>query len=406
MSATNPSPWRALLVTCLTTAGWAFSFGLGAQVLTLDMDRLGWSDTVIGLNTGIYYLGIALAAILIPAWMRRWGKWCPVFGMVSSGLTLALFPWTGSLPLWFVLRFVNGITGAMSLLPLETWLSQNAPANQRSQNFAWYAVALTLGGAIGIGLGLPLFQVGPLLSIALAASVAIASGLILARWLPRPAHISEAAETGRLRLFDNTLSYGSAWAQGFLEGGMLAFLSLYLLGLGLSADSAGWMMGISLAGVIIFQVPAGWLADRLGRRTVLLGCYALVVTGLAVLPWCTPGPWLAVWLFLVGASSGAFYPLGLSLLGERVSAGGLSRAYAFFMALECIGSVIGPVCMGQGRDLFGEPAMFGVGLVAVSLVLLVCAVQNAFHFNRGARKTRLVTDRPNQPGPQPAETIG
>ncbi len=153
---------------------------------------------------------------------------------------------------------------------------------------------------------------------------------------------------------------------------MLAFLSLYLLWLGLSHQNAGLMIGLSLAGVIAFQVPVGWLADHFGRKTVLLACYGLVLMGLILLPFCQPGIWLACWLFLVGAASGAFYPLGLSLLGERVSSSGLSQAYAFYMAMECAGSVMGPTLMGQSRDWFGEPAMFAVGFVALSLVLLIC----------------------------------
>ena len=42
--------------------------------------------------------------------------------------------------------------------------------------------------------------------------------------------------------------------------------------------------------------------------------------------------------------------MGLALLGERLPAGALPRAYAWYMSLDCLGSVVGPVCMGQARD--------------------------------------------------------
>jgi MFS family permease len=143
---------------------------------------------------------------------------------------------------------------------------------------------------------------------------------------------------------------------------------------------------VSLAGVILVQVPVGWLADWLGRRTVLLGCYAVIVGGLVLLPWCPPGPGLGVCLFLVGACSGALYPLGLGLLSDRIPEAGLSRAYALFMAMECLGSVLGPILIGKGRDWYGETAMFAVTLAAVVLVLLTWAA-GALQ-QRGTKRTQ------------------
>jgi MFS family permease len=140
--------------------------------------------------------------------------------------------------------------------------------------------------------------------------------------------------------------------------------------MGLSAESAGLMLGVSMVGILLFQLPISWLGDRLGRTAVLLICYAVVATGLAVLPRCAPGLWLAVWLFLLGGCSGAFYPLGLALLGDHDSEMGVARAYAWYMILECVGSQMGPPLMGLARDWWGEGAMFAVGESAVLLVLL------------------------------------
>ena len=105
----------------------------------------GHSDGVVGLNTGVYYLGIALTAIAVPWLMRRMGRSCPALGFVLSGATVILFPWGASLFGWFVLRLLNGIGGAMSLIPLETYVNRHSPAEQRSRNFGLYAVAIAAG---------------------------------------------------------------------------------------------------------------------------------------------------------------------------------------------------------------------------------------------------------------------
>ena len=131
-----------------------------------------------------------------------------------------------------------------------------------------------------------------------------------------------------------------------------------------------------MVGVILFQVPVAWLADRLGRRRVLFGCYAVVAVGLICMPLSAGSAWLGVWLFLLGACSSAFYPLGLALLGERITGPGLARANAWYLALNCLGSLMGPVLMGRAMVQFGKPALFVVGEAAVLLVLVACvAVQ-------------------------------
>jgi MFS family permease len=372
-----------LLVVCLATAGWAFAFGIGSQLLSQAMKDLGWSDAAVGWNTAVYYLGIAVAALFVPALMRAQGNGCAAVGMGLAGGTLALFPLCPGAAPWFALRFLNGMAGAMSLVPLETYLGQGTPNGQRSKMIAFYTVALTVGGAAGIGLGLPLYRTGPLFPYWLGGLISSAAGLALWRGLPARAEIPPDSSASVRDLPGGLLGFGSGWAQGFLEGGLVAFLGLYLLGLGMTQDAAGLMIGASLAGVVVMQVPVGWLADRLGRLPVLLGCYGVVIAGLTVLPLCPPGPALACWLFLVGACSGAFYPLGLALLSDRIPEAALPRAYAWFMATECLGSVVGPVVMGVGRDWFGPAAMFGVSLLAVLLVLLSVLAIRCLPFGAG-----------------------
>jgi MFS family permease len=134
-----------------------------------------------------------------------------------------------------------------------------------------------------------------------------------------------------------------------------------------------WLTSGLMIGVILFQVPVAWLADRLGRTPVLLGCHAVVIAGLGLLPGCGDSAWLAAWLFLVGACSGAFYPLGLALLGERLPDCRLARANSWFLAINCLGSLMGPGVMGEVMKRYGNRALFPTALAAVLLVLAAWA---------------------------------
>src|SRR4051794_7940585 len=109
-----------LLLICLTSAGWAFSFGLSANLVSLSLDQSGFAKADIGWNHGAYYLGMALASAAVPWLMRRWGSRCIVAGMFAAAISAGLIPWGGGLAGWFLLRLANGMAGALCLIPLET----------------------------------------------------------------------------------------------------------------------------------------------------------------------------------------------------------------------------------------------------------------------------------------------
>jgi MFS family permease len=378
---------RNLLAICLATVAWSFNFGLGTQAISHWLKA--WlhgredSNTVIGLNLSTYYLGMALAALAVPRLTKCLGNLCAPAGMILSGLSLTMFPWGDGLAGWFVLRLVNGMAGAMSLVPLETVVSRDAPLNQRTRNFSFYAVALTVGGAAGIWAGNHFYSPGSTFVFFLGGLFPVVAGLALAGTL---APTGTGALTNQLQgtvgWSRHLLSYGTAWFQGFLEGGMVAFLVLYLESLGISQDQAGGLMSVTMVGVILFQVPVAWLADHLGRLPVLLGCYAVVAGGLVLMPFWSPSIGLIICLFLLGACAGALYPLALALLGDRPHQAGLDSAFAFFLAMECVGNLAGAAVTGHARDTWGEASMFGAGLGALALVLISWALVSVWQRRR------------------------
>jgi MFS family permease len=361
---------RVLVVLCLVSAGWAFSFGLGAPLASLWLSNAGHCDSVVGLNTGVYYLGIALTAIAVPRLMRRWGRSCPALGFALSGATVVLFPWGGGMLGWFVLRLLNGIGGAMSLIPLETYVNRHSPAEQRSRNFGFYAVSIAVGWALGNLLGLQMYDSAARWAFLLGGTVTLAAVPLL--WLGLPWHAEPAAQRDErvpIPWRRGLLSFGSGWSQGFLEGSMVSLLPIYLLFLGLSKEEVSWLTSGIMIGVILFQVPVAWLADLFGRARVLLACHAVVLAGLIALPFCSGHILLPICLFLVGACSGAFYPLGLALLGEQVREAALARASACYLALNCLGSLVGPTVTGYVMDYYGRGALPASGIVACLAVM-------------------------------------
>lgn len=374
-AAAWPARRRSLLLLCLASAGWAFSFGLGTPLASLWLRDAGCNARVIGLSTSIYYLGVALASLLVPWLMKRSSRACVTVGMVGDAVTTALFPWVEGLAAWLLLRLAGGVATAMSLIPAETWVNHDAAPERRARDFGLYAVAVALGVGLGSLAGLPLYPIAPRLAFALGGLVTLAAAGLAAWGLPAVGPPVEAAGTGApLALRENLLSYGTAWAQGFLEGGMIAFLSLYLLQRGYRESVVSWLLGGLFLGVVLFQMPVAHLADRLGRLRVLLACQAVLLAGLLWMPFCRFTPALAVWLFLLGACCGALYPLGLALLGERLPPASLAQANAWYLASNCAGSLSGPLLLGLAIDLRGQDAQLFVCAAAVVLSIAVWGV--------------------------------
>ena len=137
-------------------------------------------------------------------------------------------------------------------------------------------------------------------------------------------------------------------------------------------DALGAAIGVLLCRRPRHARPSAWLTAGISFALYV----ALVwVLGPLLAPTKDTGvAWLAFWLFAVGACSGALYPLGLALLGERTPPQGMSRAGAWFLASNCLGSVTGPVVAGKAMDLFGKEAMFVAGGAAIVVVFAGWAI--------------------------------
>jgi MFS family permease len=391
MRSSPASRWGALAILSLASAGWAFSFGLGVPVGALWLKDAGYCEEVVGLATSVYYLGVAGAALVLPWLMRRGSRGLVIGGLLVDAATTALFPWVVGWPLWFFLRLCSGVATAACLIPMETYINHNAPPDSRSRDFSIYAVSVALGIGLGPVVGLQLYPYAPYLAFGLGGLTALLSAILL--WWGYPAEEAAPAEESQapLRWRAHVFSLGTAWFQGFLEGGMLTFMSGYLLGLGYAASAAAGLIGSLFLGVVLFQLPGAWLADRLGRLRVLLACHAVVLLALFVLPFCLGAPGLACWLFVVGAACAFLYPLGLALLGERLTGRELATANAWYLACNCVGSLTGPWLMGRAIDVWGPRSMYAVAIGAGGLVFLAWF---------------LLSPRRSLPGGLPLETGG
>ena len=159
---------------------------------------------------------------------------------------------------------------------------------------------------------------------------------------------------------------------GLGDEAIFTLLPVYGMHAGLAQDDAIFMLTVFAAGTAILQVPIGWLADRIGRRIMLLFCATIGFIGPVVLPFVLMNTTqLYVALFIWGGTVWGVYGLAITLLGERFRPSELTQASALFVMIYSAGSLAGPPIGGGAMDLW-DP--HGLPVVVGSALFLVVAI--------------------------------
>ncbi|MHC2103369.1 MFS transporter [Methylobacterium sp.] len=354
-------------IACVTVVGIGLS--LSIPLLSIELERRGASSTLIGLNTAVAGIASICTVPFVPRLAARIGV-APLLclALVVGAVSLAAFPMVPGIALWFPLRFVFSATlGALFVLS-EYWINAAAPPERRGLVMGIYATVLAAGFAVGPALlalvgteGLPPYLTGAALMLAGGLPIVLARGLS-----PTIEHGSGRSLLAYLRFAPGALL--AALAYGAVETGIFAILPLYGLRLGYDAQGAAGLVSLIALGNVLFQIPFGWLADRVDRGAVLLGAGLAGAAGSALIPLASGSPLaLGLVLFAWGGIAGTLYTVGLTTLGDRVPASDLAGANAAFVVLYNVGLMLGPPLIGGGLDLV-PPHGFAWALLALFLV--------------------------------------
>ena len=377
---TSLRQWRgqalslAAVIASISTVG--VTFGLTSPLLSLILERQGFSYTLISLNTAMAAAGTIVLAPLLPRLVRRFGSANVLLASIATILVaLALLPVFPSIWAWFPIRFLYGMGGGALFILSEAWINQIVPNAQRGRILGIYITIMSVGIAVGpviltlVGTeGLAPFAVG----VAVVALGAIP--VFLARRTAPPVTTLPSAFLLRfIRIAPSGILAGLVL--GIIESCALYLLPLYALRTGLEGDNAVLPVTIFVAGAIVIPLFFGWFADRVDRRTVLAaaaGISGISVATYLVFPTGTPGFWIAT--FIWGGTATAIYSLGLTLLGQRFTGADLVAAAALIVSMYSLGSLTGPIITGAAMDAWDVRAFpivaAVVGLLYAFLVML------------------------------------
>jgi MFS family permease len=164
----------------------------------------------------------------------------------------------------------------------------------------------------------------------------------------------------------------SLFLWGLGEGLFIYFQPIYLNQLGADPIEIGGMLGMASLAFAISHIPAGALADTIGRKHVIvLAWYGGTLAGL-IMFLATSLP-----VFVIGLAMYSFTGFVTAPLNSYVTAAKgswtVTRALTTSFASLSIGSIIGPVLGGQLAELLGLKIIFALatGVFALSTILIL-----------------------------------
>jgi MFS family permease len=156
-------------------------------------------------------------------------------------------------------------------------------------------------------------------------------------------------------------------------GSLLPILPLFLRERGASYSLVGVIVGAALAAQALGQWPAGWLAERIGRKEMMV--VGLLVAAAASLMFLLPlsVEWLVAVRFIQGLGFAAAAPAEIAAVADLVPAEELGRSYGWVSAARQSGIIVGPA-IGGLLAVFGRWTVFAVTGSALAGAALVAAL--------------------------------
>jgi MFS transporter, FSR family, fosmidomycin resistance protein len=293
-------------IAALSAGHFATDFSNGAlpALLPFLVQRFNLSYTEVGALMLVSALASSIIQPLFGLWSdRRGAVWLLPAGVALAGIGMALAAASSSYRACLVFVTVSGI-GTAAYHPEGSKFAAYVSGNRRASGMSLFSIGGNMGVALGALATAPLLLVfgregGLLLAVpALVVTVLLlASMAYLGGFAPERTSMRAAVggdRPGALALLLGVIALRSA---GWF--GLLTFVPLWAVSLGHSKAYGNNLLALMLFAGGVGTLAAGPLADRIGRRPVLLA--TLIATPPLVIIFVAVGGWVgAVALALVG----------------------------------------------------------------------------------------------------------
>jgi DHA1 family multidrug resistance protein-like MFS transporter len=397
-------------------------FGIVAPILPLYARSFGVSYKAASLLISAFALTRLLADPFAGAIVDRFGeRLTAMVGTVIVGVSAFLAALPSSFRLVVLLRAAGGAGSSILFSALYSYLLRVVPKDRMARTMSVFYGALNVGiiagGPIGglvanrFGLASPLF---------LYAGLCFASGALYLRFMPqapepalttdgpalqpmgRPLQrtIRQVRSLLRTPAFPTVLMLNLAFAW-LVTGVYDTLVPLYAKeGLGVSTIAVGAIFAMAVAGEFVVLYPAASIADRVGRKPVVMVSMTLMVIMTVAVGWAGSPLMLALLVALLGLSSGALAGAPSAMLADIAPGSGAGTAVGVFRFAGDLGFMLGPFVAGASVSAFGfKPAFAVMAIPAVLSLAFVLRAPETLGRTAGASRPPRPSVPQEEPGP-------
>jgi len=165
------------------------------------------------------------------------------------------------------------------------------------------------------------------------------------------------------------------WGAG--EGLFIYFQPLYLQEWGADPLMIGGIFGAMGIAMAVSQIPAGYLSDRYGARSLMWASWLLGTTSAGMMALAKTLPVFVAGLILYGLTSFVMAPMNSYITNVRGN-WSVGRALTFCSGLYNLGAVLGPVTGGFIADRLGLRTVYMIAAVifVISTLIILFASKN------------------------------
>ena len=335
--------------------------------------RFDLNLATVGLISLAYTGTAAISQPLFGVIADRYGTRFTGFSLAWTAITFALVGFVPSFPLLVVLACASGL-GSGAFHPFGA-LDVRAllPKRSRSAGMSIYVTAGTVGVAIGPLIGIGLFTWFGLHGTGWLVIPGIATGTYLL-WRMRKATPSAGKERKAalapaqiVPMLAIAAVVGVMMSRSWTVYVFQSFTPTWYRELGYGPGFYGPLVTTLVLSSAVGTVGCGALADRLGRRTVIIGTLVLSIPAI-LLYTLFPGPWGFLSGIAIGFLAASTAPLML-LMAQQLMASRAGLASGLVMGLGFVTGAIGVPINGAIGDAIGlqKSLMTHVILVVVTI---------------------------------------
>ena len=355
--------------------------------LTVD-SYVGVLPVLYPLLIGRFHLSLATVGLVSLAYGGMAAISQPLFGFIAdrygtrltgvalgwTAITFSLAGFVTSFPLLLVLAFASGL-GSGAFHPLGA-LDVRAllPERRRSSGMSIYVTAGTIGVAIGPLIGILVFGLLGIHGTILLVIPGIAGGAYLL-WRMRGSAGAAAGRTlsgargGPIPMLAVAIVIGVMMSRSWTVSVFQAFTPTWYRQLGYGPEFYGPLATTLVLASAVGTIGCGTLADRYGRRAVIIVTLVLSVPAI-LLYTMFPGPWAFASAILIGFLAASTAPL-LLLMAQQLMTQRAGLASGLVLGLGFVTGAIGIPITGAIADAIGlQKSLMTHALLAAATIAL------------------------------------